>query len=258
MRDGPNGAMSELPRFLRRLDASAARTVWVSILLFTMVIAIFVIGKTGALFDVTAMRATLSELAVGPWGLPALVVIFCVSAFLGVPQFVLIGLAVFSFGPLTGFAFAWVATLVSGALDFWLGRLAGEETVRRHGGQFANRLSSFIGRNAFAASAIVRNVPTGPFLLVNMIFGVSHARFSHFFAGMALGILPKLTLVAFAGTSIMSAFDGQPVLAGLAALSALAIWILLVLFARRRLRGQGQKLSPEGEAPVDSATTAGN
>ena len=244
--------MRTVIQFFRRLDASRARAVWVSLLLFGFVIAIFVLGKTGTIMDLEATRAAMGDLAASPWGLPALIAVFCVAAFLGAPQFVLIGIAVFAFGPLLGFAYAWIATLCSGSLTFWVGRLAGEGTVRRHGGNFANRLSAFIGKNAFAASAIVRNVPTGPFLLVNMVFGVSHARFSHYLAGLALGVIPKISLVAFAGTSIMQAFEGQPVLAVMAAGAAVAIWIALVLYARARMRGQQEDLPRSAPEKVDT------
>ena len=228
--------MSVFPRFFRRLDATATRTVIVSVLLFGSVIALFLIGRSGSLVDLDTLQTTLSGLATGPWGLPALVAVFCICAFIGVPQFVLIGIAVFAFGPVFGFAYSWVATLASGTVTFWVGRLAGEDAMRRYGGNFANRMSAFIGRNAFVASAVVRNVPTGPFLLVNMAFGVSRARFLHYLGGMALGVLPKLTLVAFAGQSVLSAMGGRPLLAGAAAVAAIAVWVLLALYARRRIR----------------------
>lgn len=243
--------MSSLPAFFRRLDKSRTRAVLVSLGLFGFVIAIFVLGKAGVILDVAEVRSAMADLATGPWGLPALITVFIVSAFVGIPQFVLIGIAVFAFGPFLGFAYSWVATLVSGTVTFFTGRLVGEGTVRRHGGQFSNRLSTFIGRNAFLASAIVRNVPTGPFLLVNMVFGVSHARFSHFLSGLALGVLPKIALVAFAGTSILQALDGRPLLAVAAAIVAIAIWLVLVLYARSRIRGVEQNVSPEPTSAVD-------
>ncbi|MCI4645025.1 MAG: VTT domain-containing protein [Hyphomonadaceae bacterium] len=244
--------MRSLPAFFRRLDKTRARAVLVSLLLFALVLSIFVIGKSGSLYDIEAVRSAMADVATGPWGLPALILVFIVAAFLGVPQFVLIGIAVFAFGPILGFVYSWVATLVSGTVTFWTGRFVGENAVRRHGGNFANRMSVFIGRNAFAASAIVRNVPTGPFLLVNMIFGVTRARFSHYIAGMAVGVLPKIALVAFAGTSIMSAFEGQPLVAAGAALLAIGIWLALVLFARSRIRGNEQDLPQEADSTVDT------
>lgn len=248
--------MRSLPAFFRRLDKTRTRAILVSMLLFAVVIAIFVIGKSGSLYDIETVRQAMADVATGPLGLPALIAVFILAAFLGVPQFVLIGIAVFAFGPLLGFLYSWIASLVSGTVTFWTGRFVGESTVRRHGGNFANRMSAFIGRNAFAASAIVRNVPTGPFLLVNMIFGVSHAKFSHYIAGMAVGVLPKIALVAFAGTSIMSAFEGQPLLAIGAALLALGIWLGLVLYARSRIRSGEQDLPPAAELPVDSHNQA--
>ncbi|MEM0985829.1 MAG: VTT domain-containing protein [Pseudomonadota bacterium] len=225
-----------IPRFLRRLDDTATRTVLVSLALFALVIAVFLVGKTGAFGNLDQMQGTIARLAEGPWGLPALIGAFIVCAFFGVPQFLLIGMAVVAFGPIVGFAYAWLATLASGTLTFWIGRLVGEKAVRRYGGNFANRLSSFIGRNSFLASAIVRNVPTGPFLLVNMAFGVSQARFSHYLAGLAVGVIPKLVLVTFAGQSVLSALGGRPILAVSAAVGAVAVWIILALFARRRVK----------------------
>lgn len=238
-------SMSLLPTFLRRLDATASRTVLVSLVLFALVIAIFLIGKSGLLIDLDGLEGQMGALASGPWGLPALIGVFIVCAFLGVPQFVLIGMAVVAFGPVMGFAYSWVATLVSGTATFFTGRLAGEDAIRRYGGNFANRMSAFIGRNAFIASALVRNVPTGPFLLVNMAFGVSQARFSHYLAGMAVGVLPKLFLVAFAGQSVLSALGGRPLLAVAAAIAALALWLLLALYARQRVKAHQNNIPDE-------------
>ncbi|MEM7766114.1 MAG: VTT domain-containing protein [Pseudomonadota bacterium] len=234
--------MSLLPRFLRRLDDTATRTVLVSIGLFALVISVFLIGKSGAVINLDVMQGAIDQLASGPWGLPALIGLFVVCAFVGIPQFVLIGMAVVAFGPAVGFAYAWLATLVSGTVTFWTGRLAGEEAIRRYGGNFANRMSAFIGRNAFFASAIVRNVPTGPFLLVNMAFGVSHARFSHYLGGMAVGVLPKLFLVTFAGQSVLSALGGRPLLAIAAAIAAVGLWIVLALYARKRVKADHQNI----------------
>ncbi len=239
--------MSFLPTFLRRLDATATRTVVVSLALFATVMVIFLVGKTGLIFDLDWLKARMNTLADGPWGLPALIGVFIFGAFIGVPQFVLISIAVVAFGPILGFAYSWVATLVSGAVTFFTGRLAGEPAIRRYGGNFANRMSAFIGRNAFLASAIVRTFPTGPFLLVNMAFGVSQASFAHYLAGMAVGILPKLMLVAFAGQSVLSALDGRPLLAIAAAGLAIALWVVLALYARRRVRGGGDGEDLAGE-----------
>lgn len=259
--DGPECAiqtkpMRLVPKFFTRLDSSARRALLVTLGLFGLVGAVFLLGKTGAIGDIDALQTTLQDSADSPWGLAILIAIFCLAAFLGVPQFGLIAAAVVAFGPVLGFGYSWVATMISGSVTFWIGRFAGEDTFRRYAGNMANRMASFIGRNAFAASAIVRNVPTGPFVVVNMAFGVSTARYSHFLAGMALGILPKIALVAFAGQSLMAALRGSPWIAALAALAAAAVWIGLMLYARRRMRGQtatqGQNIPSAHDNSIDS------
>ncbi len=243
--------MSGVRRFLNRLDATAWRAVSVSIALFAGVMTILVLGKTGVFGTFAGYEESFTALKRSPWGLPAVIAAFCLGAFLGAPQFGLIAAAVVAFGPWTGFAYSWIATLVSGAATFWTGRIAGEAAFRRYAGEGANRISAFIGRNAFLASALVRNAPTAPFIVVNMAFGVSHARFLHFFAGMALGIIPKTALVAFAGQSVVAALSGAPLLAAAAAIAAIGGWLALMLFARKRIRAQGQSVPLRLESDVD-------
>lgn len=248
--------MSVLPRFLTRMDASAQRSIVITLALFGLVIAIFLVGKTGFGLNLQAVEGAIASFSESPFAPLILIAIFSVAAFLGAPQFGLIAMAVAVFGPWQGMAYSWVATMISGAVTFWVGRLAGEETFRRYAGNMANRMSSFIGRNAFTASALVRNVPTGPFLVVNMAFGISKARFLPFWAGMAIGIVPKIALVAFAGQSLIAALRGSPWIAVAAAIAAGGLWIAVMLYARRRVRGEiapkGQVLAPMPETEIDT------
>jgi uncharacterized membrane protein YdjX (TVP38/TMEM64 family) len=230
--------MKDFVAFLNRMDATAWRAVGVTLALFVGVAVVLVLGKTGAFGRFEDFQHALEALRGSVWGLPALIAVFCLSAFVGFPQFGLIAAAVVAFGPVNGFLYSWVATMVSGAMTFWLGRLAGEGTFRRYAGETANRMSVFIGRNAFMASLIVRNVPTAPFIVVNMAFGVSHAKFSHFLAGMAIGSVPKTALVAFAGSSVLAALQGTPWVAIGTALIAALGWIGLMLAARLRVTGR--------------------
>jgi uncharacterized membrane protein YdjX (TVP38/TMEM64 family) len=220
----------------------ARRTLILGGGLLVAVLVIFLMGKLGLLPSAERLNTWMSTVAGSPWGLPALILVFCVAAFLGVPQFALIAAAVALFGPWLGFAYAWIANMCSGSLTFWVGRLAGEKVFRRYAGTTANRLAAFVGRNALATSALVRNVPTGPFIMVNMAFGVSTAKYRDFAIGMGLGILPKIALIAFAGQSLFAALKGNPGLAILAALTAAAIYAAIALYARTRLAPKGQSV----------------
>ena len=234
-------------------DTPARRAMVLGGVLLAVVLLVFVLGKLGILPSGEAMTAWMDGMADSPWGLPALIVVFCVAAFLGVPQFALIAAAVAVFGPWAGGAYSWIATMASGALTFYVGRLTGEQAFRRYAGKTANRLAGFIGRNAFVASAVVRNVPTGPLLLVNMAFGVSHARFLPFWAGMGLGTIPKIVLVAFAGRSLLAALSGNPVTAILAALAAVAVYAVIAIWVRQRVRKSGQSVALIGAGEVDNS-----
>jgi uncharacterized membrane protein YdjX (TVP38/TMEM64 family) len=237
--------LKTLLAFLNNLDARASRTLWVSAVMVAAVVALIVVGKTSGVFGTTAdTDSFLAGLRDSPWGLPATVLLFCAGAFLAAPQFMLIGAVVLTFGPVEG-------TLVSGVLTFFTGRMAGADILRRYGGRRANRLSRFIGRNDFLASLVVRNVPSAPFIVVNMAFGVSHASFLRFLAGMAIGIVPKTLLIALLGQSAATALGGAPLMAAALVLAVAGIWLTVTMMARRAVapEGDGQVASPDSGLP---------
>lgn len=203
--------------------------------LLVAVLIVFLAGKSGLLPEGAELLGWLESLRGSPWGLPATILVFCAASLIGVPQFALIAGAIALFGPWQGGAYAWVANMASGALNFWIGRVAGEEMFRRYAGRRAHKLSRFIGRNALAASAIVRNVPAGPALLVNMAFGVSAASFRDYWIGMGIGIIPKIAFIAFAGKSILAALQGNPLMAIGAALAAATVYAAIFFTVRRRM-----------------------
>lgn len=220
--------------------------LWVGIGLIAMLLALFLFGRYTEFLDIDALERAIGEFAEGPWGVPAIILTFCVCAFIGVPQFLLIGIAVYAFGPVWGAVWAWVATLASGVITFWLGRVFSAATLSRLGEGRIKRFAEFVARNAFAASAIVRNAPTGPFLLVNMVFGAIGAKFTHYFGGLALGVIPKIALVAFGLQAIQAALEGNFWTALAAALAALTVFLGGFFYVRhRRRKGENIALSAD-------------
>lgn len=245
--------MQKLLAFLSNMDVRAWRTVWVSLVLLVGVITLIVLGKAGVIGIHEDLETVLTHLRTGPWGLPAVIAIFCITAYMAAPQFVLIAACVAAFGPVNGFIYSYLGTIVSGVLTFYTGRWAGADFVRRYGGASANRLSRFIGRNDFLASLIVRNVPTAPFIVVNMVFGVSHANFWRYLAGLAVGVIPKTLIVALFGQAVMSAMGGGMVLAGGVVVAIVGIWLTVALAARKAVGGE--EAAPA--AAADKAEAAG-
>jgi len=234
------------------------RAFYIGLGLLVLALGVFALGKTGILPGREESLAWLESLSGSPWGLPAVVIVFCVAAFLGVPQFALIAASIAVFGPLPGAVYAWVANMVSGALTFWIGRAGGEAAVRRYAGPRAQKLSRLIGQNALIASAVVRSVPAGPFLIVNMAFGASSAKFRDYWIGMGLGILPKIALVAVGWKTVVSAFEGNPVTAILFGLLAAGLYAGIVIFVVRRARKAWQDVPETASTSVDSRQKRGD
>ena len=228
--------MNALIQFMLRLDVRAARAIGVSIALFVVVAAVFVIGRfvldigPGAIGD-------WFEAAASQWyALPLTILVFIALSFLGAPQFGLMAAAIVAFGPRTGFIYAWIATLTAATVNYYLGRWFGAGLLARFGGDWANKISDFIGRNGLLASMIVRWVPSGPFIVVNMGFGVARTPYWAFGLGTLLGTGPKILVVALAGESIRAIFSDGQLLVGLALALAVVGWIGMMLVARRWLR----------------------
>lgn len=228
--------MSKLGAFLNNMDVRAWRTIWVSLALLAGVIAIVVIGSVTGIAD--HMDEQLIGLRNGPWGLPMTILLFLITSFLGAPQFALFGVCVVAFGPWLGCLYAMVGTVVSAWVHFYMGRFGGAKLVERYGGNTMNRLSRFIGRNDFLASLIVRSVPTAPAVVVNMAFGASQAKFWRYTAGVIVGSIPKILIVALLGQSVLQAMGGGLMLAIGGVITVVAIWISVALAARRAVRGE--------------------
>jgi uncharacterized membrane protein YdjX (TVP38/TMEM64 family) len=221
--------------FFTNMDARAWRTVAVSFVLFGGVGVVFLFGAQVLGFDGEATVETWLGAASGVWSLPVAVAAFAVLAFVGIPQFVLIAAAVVAFGPITGFTYSWIGTMVSSLVGFYLGRAAGARVLERFSGDGVRRFMRLIGRNGFFASLIVRLVPSAPFIVVNMAAGVTPMRARDFVAGTGIGIVPKIALTAFAGASIVQLMRGEIGRHWVVLVAVAAIWLAMGWFARRWL-----------------------
>jgi len=229
--------MRRVVDFLLNMEAKRWRTLAVTLLLLAGIIALFALGKTQlALGAEDRLEHWLAGYRIGPWGLAAAVLVFTLSAFIGVPQFLLIAACVVAFGPWFGFLYSWIATIASAAVTYWLGRGPTARTLERYGGGTVERIRKFVGRNAFSASFIIRNVPSAPFIVVNMAFGAARASFMGFLAGCALGVLPKTALVAFFGGSFMTAVSGDGIWTSAILAGVALAWLGLMLVVRELVK----------------------
>ncbi|SPU52547.1 SNARE associated Golgi protein [Brevundimonas vesicularis] len=223
--------------FLSNMEARRWRAVLATALLLGAMIALFAVGKSQLGLEAEGrLEDWLAGFRQGPWGLVAAIVVFTVSAFFGAPQFILIAACVVAFGPWFGFLYSWIATVVSAGVTYWLGRGPTARLLARHGGKTVGRLTRFVGKNAFYASFMIRNVPSAPFIVVNMAFGAARASFPGFLAGCALGVLPKTALVAFFGGSFMTAVSGDGIWTSAILAGVALAWLGLMLVVRELVK----------------------
>lgn len=228
--------MRRLWTFVTNMDAQAWRTLAVSFVLFGGVGMVFVFGGQVLGYDEGRTLQDWLGVVRGPLSLPAAVAAFAGLAFVGVPQIVLIAAAVVAFGPVTGAAYSWIGTMVSALVGFYLGRVAGARVLERFSGEGVRRFIGMVGRNGFLASLIVRLVPSAPFIVVNMAAGVTPMRLRDFVAGSGIGIVPKIVLTAFAGTSIIALMKGEIRGHWIELTVVAALWIAIGWLARLWLR----------------------
>jgi len=227
-------AWARTVEFLNSMDARAWRAVALSLIMVLVALAALVIGRLFFADEIEGfINGTLGEARRGHWGLLASILVFTLTAYVGAPQVVLIAACALAFGPEVGFWNAWIATIVSGVVTYFTGRLTSAETQKRFGGATGGRFTRFMGKNTLLASFLVRFIPTGPFIVANMAFGAARANFWAYIIGLAVGVLPKTVIVVFFGDSIMDALQGEFLAAAIMLVLAIALWFGISLLVRR-------------------------
>lgn len=172
----------------------------VSVLLLLFVVVMFVYGQEWLrLDDQGAIRQIFARAADSGLALVGVVAAYALLAMTGFPQIWLFVATVLAFGPQVGAFYAWIGTMVSATLTFFLGHLLGGQWVKRWGGDKVQQSMEYIGQHGIVASGLVRLVPSAPFIVVNAAAGAAHIPIWKYWLGTGVGIIPKIALVAIAG-----------------------------------------------------------
>lgn len=163
---------------------------------------------------------------------PIAILGFAALASIGAPQVVLIPALVAVFGPWAGFFYAWTGKLIHCSLGFFVGRHFGASALERHAGPKLTSLMQQLAKRGFLASALIRLVPTVPSVIVNVAAGCAPIRFRDFILGTAIGSVPKMAVIAFAGAAAISGLSGGGVWAW-AQLAIAALLLVLIAMAGR-------------------------
>jgi uncharacterized membrane protein YdjX (TVP38/TMEM64 family) len=188
----------------------------------------------GAQFAAIA-EAIIANAQNGHLALPVAAAFFTLASFVGAPQPLLVAACVLAAGAWDGFFYSWIATIVAATADYMLGRRARRLAIASMDGFGAGRVLDTMKKRPLLASLLIRNVPTAPFVIVNMSFGMARASFWRFLAGLVMGVAPKTALVAFGAKALTAAVSGNASIALLGVLACAGLASLGATLSRRFL-----------------------
>ncbi|MEO1200288.1 MAG: TVP38/TMEM64 family protein [Pseudomonadota bacterium] len=197
------------------------------------------------------IEAWFGHLRDAPYAIFVVIGVFVTLSFAAAPQFGLVAACALVFGPQLGFLYSWIATMCGATLHFFLGDRFGSRALRQYGGVRTNMFSRKLGDHGILASALVRVVPTGPFVVVNVAAGVSHIPLWKFLLGTSIGTIPKTAVIAFVGGNLMDVIRNQRPQDIALIIGLLLLWLVLGLIAKRYLMPYLRKPTPV----TDTATT---
>ena len=229
---GKSERMARLRAILRGRDAASLRNIGLLIVSVAAVSVLFWVSANIIGLDENGILATtFRSFADSPWALPVVALGFTLASFIGAPQFLLIAVTVAAFGPLYGFIYSVLSTLVSASVNFLMARHLGADWLRKRGWQGIGSLTEMVGRNGFMASLLVRIIPSAPFIVVNMGLGLTATPYAAFLGGTAIGVLPKTALIALLGKVVERAQSGDLQAIQYLVLAALG-WVALAFMTK--------------------------
>jgi uncharacterized membrane protein YdjX (TVP38/TMEM64 family) len=208
--------------------------------------SIYLLGHRSGV-DATAWIAASKQ---SSWA-PAIVVLAYIAlAFASVPQFALVTATGIVFGPQLGLLYSWSATLISALFTYALGRRLGQRLLARWGGARWLRIRSYLAQHGLLATILVRNVPSGPFVMVNMAAGAAPVPLAKFVLGTAVGTVPKIILLVYFGGNLGELLASGDLRYLVAAGGLVLLWWVIARMVRRALRGQGPLLDEPAVAEL--------
>ncbi len=144
----------------------------------------------GEWLDVGLISAWVSGLRDSPLGPAVAMLAFVAGGLVVMPVTLLIVATALDFGPVPGFLYSMLGSVMSGVVSYGIGRALGRHTVRQLAGPRINRLSRRLAHRGVTTVAVLRLIPVAPFTVVNMVAGASHIGFRDFVLGTTIGMIP--------------------------------------------------------------------
>lgn len=175
------------------------------------VILVFLIGlglkeAWGSVITKDSVEAFFQNLNESAWTLPLLFTIFFLAGLVAVSINLLLVSATLVISPWAAFGCGFLGSLLSAVAAFYLGKVAGQPILEKLFADRLEKLSKKIQNRGVISVALLRLVPVAPFVIVNLVAGLSKMKLRTFIAGSCLGMLPGMLGVVFVTYQAKSAY----------------------------------------------------
>jgi uncharacterized membrane protein YdjX (TVP38/TMEM64 family) len=170
----------------------------------------------------------------------------------GMSRQVVAFLAGYGFGFAPGLLLAMLAVVAACICSFYVVRLLLRNLLLRHYTKGISKVDAFIHDNTFVMTLMLRLLPIGNNLMVNIAAGASGVRALPFFLGSALGYIPQMIIFALvgSGSQVQEFWQVAIAMAMFVIAAALSGWLI----GRYR---QQQGTARPAENPAQDAASAG-
>ena len=167
------------------------------------------------------------------WAPIALILAYIPAAFVLFPRPLLTLISVLAFGPLLGFTYGIAGILAAALTTYWVGRGLRYQTVRRVIGEKLDEARHIFRGQTVLAVFAVNMVPVPPFGVQGIMAGAMRLNVWQYALGTVLAVLPGALLATTLGDQIAAALEDPAQVSYLAAVGAIALFILFMYWARR-------------------------
>ncbi|HEY7220346.1 MAG TPA: VTT domain-containing protein, partial [Candidatus Binatia bacterium] len=139
------------------------------------------------------------------------------------------------FGPIMGSLYSIVGSLAGAAVTYAIGRLLGQDFVRKIAGTKWRRLEQKIGQTGIVAVATLRLLPIAPFTIVNVVSGAFKVPLRDYTLGSLLGLAPGILITNLFAHQLTSAIRDPGIGAFLILVVLIAITLVGIVWLKHRL-----------------------
>ena len=140
------------------------------------------------------------------FALPLVCLVYVVGGFVLFPVTVISLMTAAVFGALLGPIYGMIGSLLSAAIMFWIGNVAGLKGLRKLFGERIRSIDKKFHDSGILGVAALRFIPIAPYSIVNLAAGISSVTFFDFMMGTFLGFLPGLVVKGLVGDSLAQVF----------------------------------------------------